>query len=313
MSAPEEFDHEKAWQAQLSREAVDAAVASYVVLPEAADDESIFDTYQRLLEVEQSLFPNGDYLNGSARTDDDYLTLHGLSRVLLTAEHASMQQRATNKGILKPKEADMGTGALAHVVAQDTNSTAIIARGRQQGDPNYDPGHAFKVKGMAPIIMNTANRAHLSFHMLNRGRASYPTDERGYSIMLGISNNASGATKALVDKVKAAGEKLGHRVGINQAHINFDKDHKLRLNDDGTLKTVTFAGAGPNTTRTFSQTLAEQLGKGDAYAAMQIEINEVLLALQNDDVSFPSERDRAVGAYTTYLLTKYAAASVAEL
>jgi hypothetical protein len=300
------YTDEQAWQYRLDRESYDAAVTHYAgSLANKSSDIAV--VYSRLLNAEERLVPNGDYLNGSARVDDEVLVLHGLSRVLLTTEHATMQIR---KSVLK--EADMGTGALGEVVAQDTNSTAIIAAGRQTSDANYELDHPLKA-AMSEIINLPQNRAHLSLHMLDRGRASNPSDYRGYSVMLGIGNKPSEATLALKDFLLEVGSDLDLRVGVNTPHINFDKNHKLRHNEDGTIRTVTFAAAGPNTTRTFSQILTEQIGKDDSYAAVQMEINEVLLVRQNDEVDYPSEFDRRLGAYLGYLFVRKAAESVAQL
>ena len=301
---------EEAWQRQLAREEFDAAVCCYA--PKLAGrNPDIADIYRRLCDVEERLVPSGDYVVGSARVNDELLVLHGLSRVLLTAEHATIQRRRDRLSVAE-KEADMGTGALAEVTAQETNATVIIAIGRQTGDPNWDPEHPFK-NAMAEVIKLPQNRAHLSLHMLNRGRASEPTQKQGYSILLGIGNKPSEATLALKDSMVEIGSDLELKISVNQPHINFDEDHKLILNDDGTPKTITFAGAGLNTTRSFSEKLADALGKGDNFAAIQVEINEVLLKLQNDEVAFPAQTDRELGTYLGYLFVKRAAQAVGKL
>lgn len=301
----QQLSDEKAWRLQLDREMAAAAVSSYA--PKLAGSSVIASIYERLRGAEEILVPCKDYLVGSAKVDDEVLVLHGLSRVLLTAEHTTIQIRRE-----QAKEADMGTGALAEVVAQDTNSTAIIAIGRQTGDPNYDADHPFKA-AMREVVELPENRAHLSLHMLNRGRASQPRDTQGYSILLGIGNKPSDATLALKDSIVAIGSDLDLKVGVNQPHINFDGDRRLVRDADGNLKTVTFAGAGPNTTRSFSEALAEHLGKSSEFAAIQVEINEVLLKLQNDEVDFPTQVDRELGTYLGYLFVRSAAESVAQL
>jgi hypothetical protein len=270
--------------------------------------EPAVEIYSRLLGAEEMLFPAGDYLNGSALVDDKVLILHGLSRILLTAEHASIHLR---KG--EPKEADMGTGSLAEVVAQDTNSTAIIAAGRQTSDANYTLNHPVK-EAMAELVRLPENRGHFALHMLDRGRASHASDEQGYSFMLGIGKSPSEATLEAKDKMLEFGSDLGAklRVGVNEPHITF-KDQQLNRHEDGSVKTVTFAAAGPNTTRTYSQSLAERLGKNDSFVAMQIEINEVLLVKQNDEVDFDTITDRELGAYIGYLFTKKAVEIAASL
>lgn len=296
---------EELWELQLEREQTDAHVTSYAGrLPGGAEASEI---YARLLAAEENLAPNGDYVQGSAKVKDEVLVLHGLSRVLLTAEHATIQMRNG-----APKEADMGTGALGEVVAQDTNSTAVIAIGRQTSDPNHDVDHILKAT-MADILRSDENRAHLSLHMLNRGRATHPQDKRGYSIMLGIGKEPSEATLAMKDFLLGIAEDLELRAGVNKPHINFDENRQLILRDDGTLRRVIFAGAGPGTTRTFSQNMVKALGKDDAFAAIQLEINEVLMAKQNDKVGFPDQTDRELGSYLGYLFVKGATESVTKL
>lgn len=309
MASWEDFTPEQLWQMNQDRESMDAKVSLYA--PKFSGNPAVADIYKRLIETEEFLVPNGDYVVGSARVEDDLLILHGLTRVLLTAEHATIQRRRKDD-VVSEKEADMGTGVLAEVVAQDTNSTAIIARGRQTGDPNWDAVHPFK-DVMATIIESPDSRAHLSLHMLDRGRASDPVDTRGYSIMLGIGKDPSEATLALKDYLKGIASDLDLKLGVNRPHINFDSNHRLRLNEDGSLKTVTFAGAGANTTRSFSERLARELGRGDEYASIQVEVNEVLLSYQNDEVDFPTHEDRQLSSYLGYLFTKLAAESVAKL
>lgn len=301
----QQLSNEEAWWLQLNREIADAEISSYAT--KLAGDSAIADIYERLQDAEGILVPGKDYLVGSAKVDDEVLVLHGLSRVLLTAEHATIQIRRE-----QTKEADMGTGVLAEVVAQDTNSTAIIAIGRQTGDPNYDVDHPFKT-AMREVVELSENRAHLSLHMLNRGRASKPEDTQGYSILLGIGNKPSDATLALKDSIVEIGRDLDLKIGVNQPHIYFDKDYRLARKADGSPKTITFAGAGPNTTRSFSEGLAGHLGKGSGFAAIQVEINEVLLRLQNDEVDFPTQLDRELGTYLGYLFVKKATESVSQL
>lgn len=306
---PLECTSEEAWDFQLKREEKDVAVTTYSRIPLS---NSASDICKRLLTAERQLVPNGNYIDGSARTSDQLLVLRGLSRVLLTAEHATDQIRTREDRPIPRKEADYGTGALSKVVAEDTNSSAIITLGRQTGDANDDPAHLFKY-AMTEIIALPENRAHLAMHLLFRGRASQLKAERGYSAMLGIGDKPSDATKALTDFMIEIGNDLGLKVDINRPHFNFDDAHNLMLNDDGTVRSVTYAARGANTTRTHSQNIAEQLGKGDSYAAVQVELNEALLVRQDNKIEYPTRIDRELGAYIGYLFVRKAAESVKRL
>lgn len=312
MSNPGEviFSDAEAWRLQLEREHSDAAVSIYA--PKlAGPNPAITEIYKRILEAEEEIAPDGDYEVGSAKVDDDLLIMHGLCQVLLTAEHATIQKRQLTDR-LWVKDADMGIGGLAKVVAEVTQSAAIVAIGRQTGDANFDPEHPLKT-AMKEVIEHPQNRAHLSLHMLDRGRVVHPHEVQGDYIQLGIGNKPSEATLELKDRLVEIAGDLELKIGVNAPHINFDNEHRLVRDEEGEVKTITFDGTGKGTTRTFSAKLAKKLGKRDDFAAVQIEINEVLLVKQNDEVAFPTQADRKLGTYLGYEFVKRAAQGVARL
>lgn len=293
-----------AWKYRMQRVRDDANISSYAS-PNAKPEE-ITSIFNRLVTAEDKIAPSGNYEKGAASQPDEILVVDGDKHALLTAEHATIQHRNG-----EPKEADIGTGGLAKVVAEDTNSTALIVMGRQTSDANFVSPHPFKT-AMADIVSSGENRAHFALHMLDRGRTSEPTDTRGYSILLGIGNDPSEATLEVKDQLLGIASDFDLKIGVNAPHIVIAKK-QLQRNPDGSLKTITFAGAGANTTRTFSQDLAKELGKNDAFAAIQVEINEVLLSKQNDDPAFPSDFDRYLGGYLGYIFMAKAVGTVALL
>lgn len=299
-----------AWKFRQQRVQNDANVASYPQFEDREgvqyDQETVHTIYDRLVKAEEEIAPGGNYETGSAWQPDEILTIDGGKGVLLTAEHATTHQRAG-----EPKEADMGTGGLAKVVAEDTNTTALIASGRQTSDAYHDPDHPIK-PAIADIIRADENRALFALHMLDRGRASEPEQTRGYSVLLGIGDNPSEATLEVKDQLLRIASDFDLKIDVNKHHLVIAKK-RLKRNPDGTLKTITFKAAGANATRTYSQALAKELEKDKAFAAIQFEINEVLLARQNDDPSFPSDYDRYLGSYLGYMFMARAVGTVALL
>jgi hypothetical protein len=308
-----DISDEEAWRFRTSRRECDAKVTAYRPKEPLAHVEAS-EIYSRLFKAERKVVPNGDYETGSARIPDDILTLHGLSRVLLTAEHATQHFRLEKStGTKQPKIGEPGTAALSEIIAQDTNSTAIIAIGRQTGDANNDPKHILR-DAMTEVINDPSNLAHLSFHLLFSGRASQLKDTRGYSAILGLGDKPSEATKALADFLIETGNDLDLRVGVNANHFNFyENTHRLVLNKDGTVRQVSYAARGPYTTRAHSQAVASALGKNDEYVSMQIEINEALLVSLDDETVHPTQLDRELGAYLGYLFTRRAVESILKL
>lgn len=300
---------EEAEQFRMGRQEADAAVSTYQ-LPELPDDPSVIYEYLRVQE--RQCIPKDDYEAGSARKDDDLLIIRGNSGVLLTAEHATVQRRRQPDGTVAAKEEDSGTAALV-VNALETFSDGIVAIGRQTGDANHDEHHPTK-DHITKIIIQAEDMSHLSLHGMKRAHTSRPRDPRGFSAQLGLGNKPSEATLALKDLLVETGKQYDLRIGVNAPHIRFgSKTGKILLNEDGSIKTITFAAAGPNTTRAHSQAVAESLGRNDSFAAIQIELSDVLRSHPEALISFPSQRDRELGAYLGYLFIRGAVESAARL
>jgi hypothetical protein len=304
------ISNKEAWELRAQRRAADLAVSSYVELPISFGPQ-INEVYEVLTETENLLIPNRDYSNGSAAVENSIVVVPGANQVLLTAEHATNQVRDSNL-----KDADFGTGALAHMVARTANQTAIIANGKQTSDANYEPIHPLK-EAMVGVMADERNKAHLALHLLYRGRASQPKHKRSYSVVLGIGKKPSEATMELKDQIVESGKDLGLKMVINKPYVIFNKNKQLKFNSDGSVKKITFAAAGPNTTRSFSQATAEKLGK-QVFAAIQLEINEVLLVGQEvsskkKSMDFPTQFDRELGAFIGYHFTKMATEAAAKL
>ncbi|MBI2285399.1 hypothetical protein HYU82_01065 [Candidatus Saccharibacteria bacterium] len=305
---------EEAWQYHVSRQVKDADFSTYR-LPEFTEDPS--EVYEFLRRAEQQLILNEDYQLGSAIVNNQLAVLRGESGVLLTAEHATFHRRKRPDGTVYDKQPDTGTAALSMAVADKTNSDAIVAVGRQTGDPNYDPEHPFK-KEVESIVARPVSQAHLALHGLMRARASNIDDKRGFAVLIGIGDNPSDATRTLAyDYLTAIGKDYDLAVGINQQHLRFDNNAKApRLSPDGRIMTAIYMGTR-NTTRAFSERISVSDHREKGFAALQVELSDVLRVHPDrpvgSPIEFPSQRDREIGAYLGYMFILRAVGSVALL
>ncbi len=289
----------------------DAIYTEYLVSKLSVDPSSI---YAQMRKAETALVPDEDYALGSARNDDEILILPGDDVVLLTAEHATDQKRIDKIiGERVKKSYDAGTGGLVYSLASSLGSTALIAVGRQTGDANNDLTHPFKEQ-MTKIISKPVSKAHLSAHGMAGGVAANLTDERGFKVMVGIGDKPSDATKALTDYILQIASDYDMRVGINQPQLRFDSKTKLPVLDEtGRVKRVIFSGAGPFTTRSHAQGVAEENGKGDSFAAIQLELSTSVRLLSSNFKTYRSKRDAEIGATLGYLFIRDAINSVSKL
>ena len=251
------YTPELAWQFREERMLHDANVLSYLVPDLSGADPA--QIYEYLLDAERRLTGVGDFVIGSALTDNEIISIAGNSGVLLTAEHATVQQRLKADGVTRfAKEEDHGTGALAETVATDTGSDALIAIGRQTGDPNNDEQHPFKIREIAEVIEKPNSHSHLSLHGMVRGRASAVRDAAGFSVLLGKGKDPSDATEDLTKTLQETGRDMGLKVGANEPILRFSaKKQEPLMDESGNIKTITFAGSG-NTTRAFSEAKANR-------------------------------------------------------
>jgi hypothetical protein len=267
-------------------------------------------TFERLSEIERVLIPD-TYITGSARQENEILTIGGTKGVLLTAEHATKQRRLNQStGARDIKGADSGTGALCQAVAQDTANFGLIAVGRQTGDANWDESHPFK-DAMREIIVRKNTVSHLALHGISRAHAACFDDEKGFAVMLGIGEDPSEATQTLVyDYLVPLAKDCDLRLGVNQPFIKFNPDNRSPLfNADGTVAREVFIGP-EYTTRGFSQAEARKLGKDAVFSAVQIELSSTIRPRRILVEQFPTLRDAEIGTHLGYTFVRKAAESV---
>jgi hypothetical protein len=289
----------QAWELREIRAVNDADFQRNYQIPELLLDPA--EVYEQLAHIERQLASNNDYQIGSAAKDDDILIIAGKSGILLTAEHATLHYPLQKDGTRRTKTPEGGTGALSIMVAENTQSHALVANGRQTGNANSDETHPFKDK-MTEVISLPISRAHISIHGMMRAHASRIGAKHGFSVMIGVGDEPSEATIEFQKSLLTIGKDLGLRVSVNKPHLSFDTKAKLpRMLGDGTVKTEVFKA--PNkTTRGWAQKVAKDLGKNGVFATVQLELSDVLRVhpINEEDFSFPSKRDREIGAYLGY-------------
>lgn len=306
------YTTDEVWHFHELRAANDADFQNRYKLPDFSQDPA--DVYERLNDLEKGLVPVGDYFEGSATKDDDILPILGVNGTLLTAEHATVHVRVKEDGARSRKLHEGGTGALAIAIALDTDSFGLIPKGRQTGDANKDKSHPIKEK-ISEIVAFPISHTHLPFHGMIRAHALEIEARRGFSAQLGIGNNPSEATLALKDVMEENGKNLGLNVKTNKRHIKINiKEQRPVLLDDHTLATQLYS-APKLATRGYSESEARRLGKGDSFAAIQVELSDVLRVhpWEEAKVRFPTQRDREIGAYLGYHFLLAAVNSANEL
>ena len=275
-------------------------------------------SYRRLLQLDDQISNGGDYELGSARRENDIQLLPGSNNVMLTAEHATdhIRMKADGTAVIYKKARDFATGAIALAAAYDSDSSALIALGRQTGDANRDIDHPLKQE-MTRLITDQGMRGPIAVHGMGRGLAANIRDKRGYSIQVGIGAHPSEVTRTWVhDEVVPLGKDMGLVVGVNDRHIRFPKK-KPMLSDDGKrLVTRIYGGSGEisgvgETTRDHAQKIAKELNVDDGFIAAQFEINSVLR--WHPDTPFLAQADKVLGAHIGYLFVKLAAQKAAWL
>jgi hypothetical protein len=299
---------EEAWQSREARAINDANFQNTYELPVFELDPN--EVYERLNNLERTIIPNGDYDEGTATIKDDILVVSGTNGVLLTAEHATNHFRIKENGVWDKKLHEGGIAAIGKSVANDTHNDALIAIGRQTGDANRDESHILKEK-MAEVISLPISKAHLSLHGMSRAHASSIRDKHGFSVLLGLGSKPSDATMTLKDAMCATGQDLGLRIGVNKPHLKFDLKNRAPILIDGTNIMTQVYSAPDRTTRGWAQMVASKLDKDQSFAAIQVEISDVLRVhpWEEDVITFPSKRDRAIGAYLGYHFVLLAAKS----
>lgn len=261
--------------------------------------------YTRLDTAERALIaPNrqtDEYKLGTASYEDELLVKEADRQLLLTSEHAATRIRRDQKGTRGVK-ADYGTGALGSVLQEDTHASFMMPLGRQTGDANSDVEHKLK-RAMLPFLQAPDNQGHFSLHGMDPARIGDLSDERGYSIMLGVGDHPSSQTLNLVEAIMQRAKEYKLRVGVNQPVLRFEANSDETLKKpDGTPRTITFAAKSAGTTRTFAQNTSEALGK--PLATVQFEIGAALRLLPEDHPNYPGRDAQRIGTYAGYLFMR---------
>lgn len=276
-------------------------------LPQLPDEEAS-SIYERLRDAERrlaspSLLVEG-YRNGAAQVDDEVLVVNGARGVLLTSEHATdhMRKKLREPTNRRFKPADYGTAAVGALLQEDSQVSFITTLGRQTMDPNHDAEHPLKEQ-MRLALQDRAVQAHVSLHGLAPRRISSIADAREYGAILGIGNAPTPETAALAECLRQRGAEYDIRVGVNQPILRFEPGTNVPLcNEDGSLKTVTFAAAKSGTTRAFAQMVAEEAHR--PLAAIQFEISTTHRFVPDDHSYNRDRKTRQMNLYAGYLFLR---------
>jgi hypothetical protein len=270
-------------------------------LPELPEQEAR-EVYERVVEAERRrVSPNlrtEEYASGTANYDDETTVLSGHGSVLVTAEHATDPVRKAT-GIREG--ADHGTGGLAEVLHEDTDSTVIIPIGRQTG--NAAVNEDYPVKDHMRLLLPD-NDGFVSVHGMIPGKTTDVFGRREVQAILGLGKDPSEMAINVAMLLQAYAKDLGLHVliGNNERYLDISNG-KLEKDDTGNPKTKTLAAFGANSTTNFAHRLATEQGR--QIPAMQIEMTRMLRVLPQEI----EERDvisRVMGVYMGYLLTKKA-------
>jgi hypothetical protein len=279
-------------------------------LPQLPDNRD--EVYDRLVLSERLFSPNRTltgYDNGTAKIEDELYVRDGRG-ALLTAEHATARMRLKQGADKRVHQGgDMGTGALGLVFSEDVGSAFIAPLGRQTMDANHDIEHPLNRRAHDFIIRPDIGSA-VSLHRLFLGRVASLADVRGYNLIFGIGDEASDETVDAVDKLLEIAKVYDLRAGVNQAVLAYEDDGVTPARkESGEPKTLTYAAAGEDTTRTFAQRVTREIGKPPV--ALQIEISQANLVIPEDyrykDLYRPAIEGEKIGPFLAYQFLKDAA------
>jgi hypothetical protein len=312
---PEDYDEVlgQLYEVHKKRFIASGQVPAYA-LPQLPDSEAQ-EVYERIIDAERTYaspsLTKDDYLLGSATVENELFTIDGTG-ALITAEHATVQQRIQSDGTRSAKEPDWGVAGLGYVLSEDINTGLIIARGRQTGDANNDPEHPLRDK-LGKMIATGSYVTTAALHGMRRAYFDTVLDERGFDIFVGIGEEDEMRVRAAEIIGKHATE-LGLRVGINQAFTTMgpQSDYRPKYKADGSsFARDRFAAKKPETTRSFAQQALEQ--NGQLGRSLQIELSS-LLRLGPVDGPRMSDKGREVaGVYAGYEVLARSLAEIALL
>jgi hypothetical protein len=299
---PEAYDKalEGLFEIHKQRFVASGVVPAYA-LPELPNGEA-HEVYERIVAAERayaspSLSKDG-YLTGSALVEDEIFTKSGAGAIL-TAEHATVQQRLQPDGTRSAKEPDWGVAGLGYVLAEDLNIGLVIARGRQTGDANNDPEHPLKDR-LERMIATGSYATTAALHGMRRAYFDTVLDERGFDIFVGIGEEDEHRIRAaeIIGKHATA---LGLRVGINQAFTAMgpQTDYRPKYKADGSsFARDRFAAKKPETTRSYAQQALER--NGQMGRSLQIELSSLLRVGPVDGPRMTDKGREVAGVYAGY-------------
>lgn len=279
-----EFDPEIV-ASQIYREDFGLQIGNYPIsLSVDPNDDTVVSRYEGLEQLERLFSPtlcSGGYHDGSALHADETVVYAGQKpNLIVSAEHATHHVRAGGH-----KEADWGTGAIAHALHVIDGFSFVAPIGRQTGDANFDSRHQVKevVSGLASALPSSP-ATFFSVHGMNAGNHHNPYEQSGYDVILGVGSKPSDRTKELADQIKALGrEQFGLNVEVNAKFLKMTgkyPEYRPEIDENGQLKLTSYAARRPCTTRAHFQGVAETLEL--EHAAMQIELSQLLRICPRD-------------------------------
>jgi hypothetical protein len=210
-----------------------------------------------------------DYEMGTATYPDEVKEINGQAgNFLFTAEHATEPVRFATK---KRETADVGTGGLAAVLAEDYGN-ALIMLGDQTSNAPIDPDHAIK-----PYIAKhiTGMDGFVSVHGMAGGKFVEPTDRTEVQAVLGLGAKPTEAQREYAEKLVKAAKDIGLYVIVgSEYYIQKPNSHELKPNEKkGGWLHGPLNAERPTSTTNFVQ---DRLPNGVFKPAFQIELTRFL-------------------------------------
>lgn len=271
---------------------------SLVQLPEAKAQEIT----ERIQEAERNYSPNltkEAYVQGSATQPNELKIIEGSEPVLLTAEHATTQQREG-----AAKEPDWGTGGLTEVLATDHGTFAITALGEQTGDANRDTEHPLKEQAGLIIVQKNMQLA-LSIHGIGGNKfltEPQKSQDASSDIAIGIGRKHTAESAEFAEWLQSIAADLELKADINPWYLALDTNKQTRTKDGLPLRS-SFRADKEYTTRSHYQAKANEAGL--ALPIAQIELGSDL-RVGPDVKNLNSEKIYKAYILLTQAIAKYA-------
>lgn len=275
-------------------------ISTFVGLPELPE-QAAFEIYERILEEEKRLItPHhtvSEYGTGTA-TFPDELFVYDVqnSSILLTAEHATSPLPTTNRS-----GADMGTGGLASVLAQDTSANMIVPIGRQTRDEYLGSGHATKIEVARRLVRSSR---FISLHGMTDGKVLSVIDDTEIDAIIGLGANPNEQSIDHALKVKKlAKELLGLHVilGEQEYMIFTGTPSVLKTTEDGQPLKRTLNALSSQSMVSFAYSFLRNTTTDKIIA--QAELTR-LLRLLPPEMDNRDNKTKVMGVYLGYLFMK---------